>query len=197
MKIVILPKNEDEMHLWESKGQTVLSELNSEINSFHDVPTKRKLKESEYGAGASWPSIILEIIEISGIILIGIPALHKKIRETLSEWKEIKANVDKLLCWLSSEKRVSNKSIDIAFLHVLEHLSKKTNVLELEPIEAEEILGLSGFIDPSFENAEIVYYSFKFRKDNEKLFSVICDGELNIHSDVELHLDPYQRFLEK
>lgn len=195
MRITIIPENEDDMHLWEAQGALLLENIKKEISP-PDLHLEVRLQESEFGAGASWPSIILEIAEIGGLVLIGVPALHKKVRETLSEWKEIKKNLDKFISWLSNKKRISTKSIEIAYLTTLSHLDAKTEVNELELLEAQEIIGHSGFITPKFENTETIYYSFKFRKGDEKLYAIILDGNLNIHCDVELYLNPFQKFLD-
>ena len=98
---------------------------------------------------------------------------------------------------MSKKKSTSTKSIEIAYLTVLSHLETKTEVDELELLEAQEIIGHSGFIERKFENTETVYYSFKFRKGDEKLYVIILDGYLNIHSDIELYLDPFQKFIDE
>jgi len=195
MRITIIPDNEDDMHSWEDQAE-LLQNIEKDITQ-PDLQVNFRLKESEFGAGASWPSIILEVLEIGGFVLIGVPALHKKVRETLSEWKEIKKNLDKFMSWLSKKKSTSTKSIEIAYLAALSHLETKTEVGELELLEAQEIIGHSGYIEPKFENTETVYYSFKFRKGDEKLYAIILDGYLNIHSDVELYLDAFQKFMDE
>ena len=196
MRITIIPENEDDMHSWEEQGSLLLENISKDISE-SALHVEFRLQDSEFGAGASWPSIILEVVEIGGLVLIGVPALHKKVRETLSEWKEIKKNVDNLISWLSNKKTISTKSIEIAYLAALSHLEAKTDVNELELLEAQEIVGHSGFITPKFENTQTLYYSFKFRKGDEKLYAIILDGYLNIHNDVELYLDPFQKFLDE
>ena len=94
MRITIIPDNEDDMHAWAAQGESLLQNIEKDITK-PDLQVNFRLKESEFGAGASWPSIILEVVEIGGFVLIGVPALHKKVRETLSEWKEIKKNLEK------------------------------------------------------------------------------------------------------
>ena len=196
MRVTIIPDNEDDMHSWEDQGALLLENIKKDISQ-PDLQVEFRLKESEFGAGASWPSIILEVVEIGGFVLIGVPAIHKKVRETLSEWKEIKKSLDKFISWLSNKKKISTKSIEIAYLAALSHLEAKTEVNELELLEAQEIIGHSGFSTPKFENTQTIYYSFKFRKGEEKLYAIINDGYLNIHSDVELYLDPFQKFLDE
>lgn len=194
MRITIIPDNEDDMHAWEEQGALLLENIEKDI-SHSDPHVEFRLKKSEFGAGASWPSIVLEVVEIGGLVLIGVPALHKKVRETLSEWNEIKRNIEKFISWLSNKKTISTKSIEIAYLAALSHLEGKTDVNELELLEAQEIIGHSGFIKPEFENTQTIYYSFKFRKGDEKLYAIILDAYLNIHNDVELYLDPFQKFI--
>jgi hypothetical protein len=196
MRITIVPDNEDEMHTWEEQGPLLLDNIKRDIAPSAQY-VKFRLEESEFGIGASWPSIILEIVEIGGLVFIGIPALHKKVRETLSEWKEINKNIDKFVSWLSNKKTISTKSIEVAYLAALTHLDAKTDVNELELLEAQEIIGHSGFITPKFENTQTIYYSFKFRKGDEKLYAIILDGYLNIHNYVELYLDPFQKFVDE
>ncbi|MDY6970666.1 MAG: hypothetical protein SVR08_18730 [Spirochaetota bacterium] len=197
MRIVRVPTNEKEMHFWEEKGSEFIhNELSNQISEI-DSSIKLSIKESDIGIGASWPSIIIDILEIGGLVFVGAPVIHKKVRETLSEWAKIKGHFDKLFSWLKKNKRIESQSIEVAYLKALEHLSKKTNVMDLEVIEAQEILGKSGSIEPDFENTELIYYCFKFKNSDSKLYSLIIDNHMTIKSDVDLHLDPFEKFHEE
>ena len=57
MRLVIIPQSEDEMHDWEAKGESLLPEVQEEISAFNSSQLKFSLRDSEFGIGASWPSI--------------------------------------------------------------------------------------------------------------------------------------------
>ena len=191
MRILVAPKDEAEYHTW------------GDITSPAAVIRKQcQLYKSELyleafdgniGAGADYPVVILRILEIGGLILLGVPAMHKKIRETLSEWCKIKKNIDKFIAWLSPQRRVYAYSIEIALLTALEHLSRTLNVEELELVKADEILGVSGNLEPSFENSELVYFEFHFLEPGARRHIVILDWHLNVLHTLVLPLHPAMR----
>jgi len=98
---------------------------------------------------------------------------------------------------LQRKEPIKRYSIEVAFLQCLARLSERTDVGELELIEAKEILGASGFLVPNFENTEIAYYLFMFRQNGEKLYIHCFDEHLNIIMDHSLTLDPMTRMLER
>ena len=188
MRILVAPKDEAEYHTWEDllspaavirdQCQVYESELSIEAS------------DGDIGAGADYPVVILRILEIGGFVLLGIPAVHKRIRETLGEWRKIKENLDKFMAWLSPQRRVHAYSIEIALLSALEHLSRKVDVEELELVRADEILGVSGYPEPSFENSELVYFEFHFIEPGARRHIIIMDWQLNMLLTHVLPLHP-------
>ena len=191
MRILVAPKDEAEYHTWEdiASTATIIREQCQEFKSDLDLETS----DGDIGAGADYPVVILRILEIGGLILLGVPAVHKKIRETLGEWRKIKENVDKFIAWLSPQRRVYAYSIEIALLTALEHLSRTVSVEELKLVRADEIFGVSGYAEPSFENSEVVYFEFHFLEPGAYRHIVIMDWHLNIILTHVLPLHPGMR----
>jgi len=178
---------------WDDKTKLMEKELSCHISKYPEGKIEYLLKETDHGIGADLPTITIEILNIAGLVLFAIPALHKTIRETLKEWKTIKQNIDKVVNWIQKKKPIFVYPKKYAFLKVLEHLEPKVNILDLELIHAIEIIGKADTIyQPSIDNAELIYYLFIFREGSERCFIVLVDSHLNFVFSHVLGLD--QRF---
>jgi hypothetical protein len=194
IKIVLTPYKDPADGLdWHEQTPIIKKELNEYLSSYSEGKIEYNILETDHGIGADFPTITLEIIKIAGLILLGIPELHKNIRESFSEWKTIKQEVEKLFNWLGKKGSIATYSIEYAFLKALDHLEAKTKILDLELIEAKEIMGKSGSIKVSFETTELVYYLFIFKEDSERCFLVLIDSRLKIILSGVVGLDPRYR----
>jgi len=188
MHILVAPKNEAEYHIWNDLSSPAA--VIREQCQVYEPEVTIEVSDGDIGGGADYPVVILRILEIGGFILLVIPAVHKKIRETIGEWRKIKENLDKFIEWLSPQRRVHSYSIEIALLSALAHLSRTVNVDELELVRADEILGVSGSLEPSFDNSEVVYFEFHFLEPGTRRHIVIMDWHLNVLLTHELRLHP-------
>lgn len=177
---------------WEQMKQ----ELAEYMDKFPEGKIEYALKETDHGIGADWPTVLIEIVEYAGMAFFVIPALHKKLRETLSEWKIIMQKIEKIVTWISKKKAIIVYPIETAFLKVLEHLERKTDILDLELVNATEIIGKADAIyKPSIENASLIYYLFILKEASERCYIVLIDSHLKFVFSHVLGLDP--RFREK
>lgn len=176
---------------WPEQTPIIINELKELISNYSEGQVEYTIEETDHGISADFPTVFLEIIKIGGWLLFAIPALHKKIRETISEWKEVKKAINNFIKWLKSEKRIISYSIEVAFLEALEYLEKKENIeiLNLEMIEVREISGKSGSKESGFKTSPLLYYLFIFRENDEKAHIVLFDSMLRMILYHSLNLD--------
>ena len=112
------------------------------------------LNVCNFGGGADFPAVAIELVSMAGVAFIAIPAAHKKVRETLEEWKLISENTKKLIDWVSGNSSVLSQPIEILFItasNALLKLIDKDDALfikyhELSPIGSiDYISGLFEF----------------------------------------------------
>lgn len=149
-----------------------------------------RLREADHGLGASWTTVVIEVFSIGSAVFFGIPALRKKFKDSIAGWKEIKKGLDKFLDWLRGHEHVVSYSKELAFLKAISGLEEVTEISEVELFGFLEIPGKSGGPDPDFESAELVYYLFLFRDNDELLYMVMYDSGLNLVLSRVLQLDP-------
>jgi hypothetical protein len=155
-----------------------------------------RLTETDHGIGAGWETITLEILSIATTIFFGLPALHKKIKDSIAGWKNIKKDVDSLVSWLKKKKEyIASYSKEVAFFEALEQLEPKTEVQELEFYGLIEIPGKNTATETTFETTGLYYYLFLFKEDNERLFVLLYDSQLRLRMIYEAGLD--YRFLDE
>lgn len=190
-KVVLNPYKDPAEGLdWDEQTPLLKKEIAAQLSNYHDGKIDFSLAESVQGLGVDMPTLVLEVLAVGSTLFFGIPALHKKIREALEEWKIIKERVDKFFSWLNRSDEIVSYSIEVAFLKALDHLQPRTEVSELTTIEVREILGKSDSLKPEFSNTPLVYYLFIFREADEQLHIVIMDCHLRLHVDKTLSLDP-------
>jgi len=126
IKIVLAPYKDPAYGLdWPEQTPIIIKEVAEHLSNYPEGKIEYKTKETDHGIGADWPTITFEIISIAGLVFFGIPALHKKIRETLSEWKKIKQNFDKLVDWIQKKNPCSLIQKNMHFSRHLSTLSQK------------------------------------------------------------------------
>ena len=180
---------------WPEQTPIIIKRLKTHFQAYPEGKIEYHIEETDHGIGADWPTITLEVLGIAGGVFFGIPALHRKIRETITEWKQIKKTVDSFLEWLGRKERILSYSIEKAFLDALEHLESKTDILELELLEAIEIPGKSSSMDYSFKTSQLLYYLFIFREQDERIFILLFNSQLKMLFCKSASLDP--RYADK
>jgi len=149
-----------------------------------------KLHETDHGIGADFPTITLELIGTATGLFFGIPALHKKIREAISEWRQIKDEISKFISWIKKNEPVASYSIEVAFYEAINYLSTFEDVDNFELTDVKEFVGKTGNIKARFESALIAYYFLAFADDAEWLHIFLYDSRLKRHFYKKVPLDP-------
>ena len=162
------------------------------IEQFGEYPQSLQfeLRDGAQGAGADWPVIILEVMALGSSLFFGLPKIYSKIGKAVEGWKQIWSDMQRFIEWLTKKERIVKYSIEIAFYCSLARLSKRRDVRDIELVQAQEILGQSGSVSPTFENTEISYYLFLFREGNIALHIMCMDQTLKTHVDQSLALAP-------
>ena len=181
---------------WGEHSQRISDHLSALIKDY-PVDIEFKLSIGVEGGGADFPIVILEIVALGSAAFFGVPKAYQKMKEAIKGWREIWSEMERFLSWLKKKEQVSRYSIEVAFLSCLARLGGRAQVDQLELIEVQEFLGSSGYVSPSFENTEVIYYLFIFRENKEKLYIMCCDERLQVHVDKMLILNPLTRFHEE
>ena len=191
VRLVLTPYNDPAEGLdWEEQTPLIRERIAKSIKEIVSEDLKFKIHETDHGIGADWPTITLELIGTATGLFFGIPALHKKIREALSEWKLIKDKLGKLIYWIENHEPVASYSIEVAFYDALGYLAKSEDVDNLILVEAKEYVGKTGSTDPTFESALLVYYFLALADNANWLHVFLYDSRLELHFYRKLPLDP-------
>ena len=127
VELIIAPYKDPSCGLdWPEQTPEIIKRLDTTLDSY-DERVQFQLSEENIGSGADWPVIAINIAAIAGTAFFAIPASHKKIRESLEEWKLIGKNFLKLFEYISGTERVITYPIQILFLDAIENLAKQKN----------------------------------------------------------------------
>ena len=167
------------------------AEISEYLKDYKDEKLDFAVKQTNHGVGYD---AITATVAVTGFLLFGIPAAHKKIRESLAEWKLIYNNVQKVLGYVKHKQPIQAYSIEVAFLEALIYLEDQTNVEDLEVIEVIQLAGVKDKnVENDFEGALIMYYVFMFKQAEERIIILTYDSKLRRIDQHALPLDP--RFL--
>lgn len=159
MKYILAPYKDPAFGLdWDEQTPIIKKEIHNRLMEYTDA-MEYEILETNHGKGADWPTIALIIINSFFII----PSFHKKIRESISEWKLISNNVSSLTKWISDKFRILFYPKEILFLESLAEIEKVTDVNEIELISIDESDKIyEGMLCP--ESLKLI--TFTFKKEN-------------------------------
>jgi len=180
---------------WPEQATKARQQIAEDLLSYPDGKVDFSLREGDHGIGFDMPVLVLEVLGIGTTLFFGIPALHKKIRETIQEWKKIRDSIERLLRWIGTRAPVASHSIEVAFYRTFRELDQLTDVGSLKLVQAVEYKGKSDSVVEGFEYSPFAYYWFVFREDDERLFVVLIDSYLRLHLQKVLPLD-YRMLME-
>jgi hypothetical protein len=173
---------------WPEQVPQALAELKEAATSCPAGEVSYRSEETDHGLGLDWPTLTVDVLKVGALVVFGIPILHKKVRDTVAGWREIKATVDKAVGWLARKHPVLSYSMGKAYLEALAHLDAETDVLELELLTAVEVAGPTNHASRSFETSEVCHYLFAFRQGDERIFLVVYDSKLKLHLSTSVPL---------
>ena len=87
---------------WDEQAKTIEKRLSTELNGF-SPEIRFSLRNGTEGVGADFPNIVIDILALGSAAFLGIPKLHKKIKETIKGWREIWSDVQKFIYWLTTQ----------------------------------------------------------------------------------------------
>lgn len=165
-------------------------ELAHALRGFPEGEVAYAVREGDHGIGAGEPRIILEILGVASLVFFGIPAAHKKIRETIEEWRRVAATVRKVVDWIGARFPATSHSVEVAFYHVLTEMESEVPIDDLVLIQALVTWWKTDAAEVSFETAPGAYYLFAFRESNERIHLLVVDSHLRVQVRKSLPLDP-------
>ncbi len=101
---------------WPEQTAQIVEQLKSRVESWSGDRVEYRIRETNHGFGADWPTITLQILSFGATAFFVIPAAHKKVRESIEEWRKIKANIERLIAWVSPKKKVTSFPVTPLFL---------------------------------------------------------------------------------
>jgi hypothetical protein len=165
---------------FEKEEQAAILDILDKLETYPDghIPTEVGIKN--IGRGADWSLISISILSTASFLFFAIPAAHKKVRESLEEWKRIYNEFSSLIKWLSFSCPVYYPD-HYLFLVALLKLDENTEASELiflssHPIPEE---------NPDLKDLESIIFNFQ---DGELFESVAISrqGEVLWHNSTEL-----------
>ncbi len=175
---------------WDEQAVKAKAELSAALAAYQETNLTFEIQEGDHGIGASDPRLILDILGLASLVFFGIPALHKKLRETIEEWKRIATELRKVVDWVAARLPITSHSMEFAFYETLLSLEKDVIVEDLILIQATEFLGLAESVNPDFNTVPLIYYLFIFQEGYERLHFIIIDSflQVQVHKSVPLDL---------
>jgi hypothetical protein len=178
MEIIINPFGDPSQHKVEREKEEVDSLLEKfECYSGGYVPVE--VGTRDIGKGADWLVVSVTILSSATSLFFAIPAVHKKVRETLEEWNRIFKEFKRLLDWLSIEKPVMLPD-EYLFLEALSKLDEECEASELVYLGVNRI----PTDNPSLQGLEDIVFSFQDGGMVESV-AVSRSGKVLWHHSVE------------
>lgn len=162
---------------WREEIAAVESRVRERIASYEgQLRLNADVSETNIGRGADWTVLAVSF----GMAAIAIPALHKKVRENIEEWKRIYRELHAFFAWILEEKRALYPD-DYLFLKAIETLSAQLLM------EGMEFKGVSRIPEgnPDLHGREALIFSFG---DADKIVQVAISrsGEVLWQNSVSL-----------
>ncbi|WP_417551522.1 hypothetical protein [Marinomonas fungiae] len=178
MEILINPFGEpsDDWEEQQRNKQSLLRRL--EENPDGNIPAEVGVKN--IGRGADWHVVSITILSTATGLFFAIPAAHKKVRESLEEWRRIYNEFSRLLSWLAINSPIYYPD-HYLFLVALLNLDDDTEASELE------YLGFHSIPEdnPSLEGLEALIFNFK-DGDTIESIAISRQGTVMWHNSTEL-----------
>lgn len=140
MEIVLSPYKDPSGGVdWPEQTPAIEAELTKRLRDWDAGTVEYRIRRTNHGLGADWPTITLSVLSIAGTLFFTIPAAHKKVREALEEWKKVRANIEKFLAWISREKEIAAYPVELLFLDAVLHAAETETSPSLEFLGVDEL----------------------------------------------------------
>lgn len=169
MEIIYSPFGEIDDEEYKRVVDAKIKEYESRLETFDCGPVEYSVRETNHGRGADLVTITVSLVSLAGTAFFAIPAVHKKFRETIEEWKKIGDELSSLISCVSGNDHPS-LPIEFLFLEAVNDRASSNVTESLEFLYACEIPTQNTF---GFD--DIKTYLFVFR-DVEKIELVAYDS---------------------
>jgi hypothetical protein len=116
MDVVLSPYEDPSAGLdWSEQTPSILKDLTSRIESWDGAKVEYRIRETNHGLDADWLTITLQVLSVGTTAFFVIPAAHKEVRESIEEWRKIKANIERFITWISPKKKVASYPVELLF----------------------------------------------------------------------------------
>ena len=140
MEIVLSPYKDPSLGLdWPEQTPLIEAGLRARLSKWHAGSVEYQIRRTNHGLGADWPTITLALLSVAGTLFFAIPAAHKKVRESLEEWKKIKENLERLLAWVSPSEEVASYPVELLFLDATLRTASGDSTEMLEFLGVDEL----------------------------------------------------------
>lgn len=148
---------------WDEQEPQIIECIRKSVETFPGGGVEYEIEELDIGTGADWPMILLTVLSLAGGGFFGIPSVHKKIRESIAEWRLIWTKLDHLSKWLKDRHLIMAYPVDMMFLdalHSLDQIAEADDAVVLDVAEVPRSAGEDYDPDRPFP-----YHLFTFRVD--------------------------------
>ena len=156
MEYILAPYKDPTSGLnWVEQTPIIKNQIQNHFSEYGEK-IEYEIIETDHGKGADWPTIALVLINV----LFVIPTCHKKIRESISEWKLIYYNICGFTNWISEKFRILFYPRELLLLDALSELEKSLDVNDIELLSIDEHEKIfEGMLCP--ENLKLITFTFK------------------------------------
>lgn len=165
---------------WKEQEEQAVQSILYRIEAYPEGHIPAEVRIKNIGRGADWTVVSLALLSTATGLFFTIPAAHKKVRESIKEWKIIYNNYSRLIQWMAFSSPI----------YYPEHYLFLVALLKLdEETEASELIYLGSHTipvpNPSLQGIESRIFNFL---DGSVLESVAVSrqGEILWHNSTEL-----------
>lgn len=173
MKIILNSYQDPNQGLdWHEQTPEIENRITGIMDEFAES-VDYSIQEVNFGVGADWPTIAVNVATIAGVGFIALPEAHNRVREALEEWQLIGANITKLIECIGGKEPIVAQPIELLFLAASEALLSLMNKDDAVFVRYEELsrVGSHEEISGLFE--------FRFESDGNE-WKVIISGQKEI-----------------
>jgi hypothetical protein len=179
MEILVNPFGEPKDD-FEQEEKAAIRSILDKLETYPDGHIPAEVGIKNIGRGADWHVVSISILSAASVLFFAIPAAHKKVRESLEEWKRIYNEFGRLIRWFSFSSPI----------YYPEHYLFLVALLKLdEDTEASELTFLSCHAvpedNPSLQGLESLIFNFQDGDVFESV-AVTRQGEVLWHNSTEL-----------
>jgi hypothetical protein len=179
-RILVLEFAEIEDEAWAAAESKALDLYRERLRSNPSGSIDGDVSIQNIGSGADWIVVAIRLTEFAFMGFIAIPSAHKKVRESIEEWKRIFLELRNTFFWIKGNKKAIYPD-PYLFLTAICHLTDTLGPCDLIYKGCCRIP--SG--DPDLQNLESLLFSFSTINTIEQV-AISRFGDILWHNKIEL-----------